>query len=176
VALALIDIDDLKLVNDAHGHARGDLVIRRAAEALREVAWRVPGVVAARVGGDEFALVVVGPHAAEAGIVVEQVRADLLAGDPVVHVSAGIAIALQRPVDVHTMYAAADASQYTAKRGGRSRVAAPVVVEPGADPVADLAGAGPAEPPGPSERRRRRVAGGEAATQAGPDAGPDAAR
>jgi diguanylate cyclase (GGDEF)-like protein len=52
--LVLADMDNLKEVNDAHGHAEGNVVIRRLAHVLR--AHAVPGDDLARVGGDEFAL------------------------------------------------------------------------------------------------------------------------
>ncbi len=53
-ALVLADMDDLKLINDAHGHNEGNKAIRRVGEAL--AASAPPGADVARVGGDEFAL------------------------------------------------------------------------------------------------------------------------
>ena len=58
--VVLCDLDDLKAINDESGHDAGDRVIILAADALSVVASRVDGCVAARIGGDEFALVLPG--------------------------------------------------------------------------------------------------------------------
>jgi diguanylate cyclase (GGDEF)-like protein len=57
-ALVLADMDDLKLINDAHGHTEGNRAIRRVAETL--TAHAPAGTAVARVGGDEFALLLAG--------------------------------------------------------------------------------------------------------------------
>jgi diguanylate cyclase (GGDEF)-like protein len=54
IALALLDLDDFKDVNDTHGHETGDAVLREVARRLRDVA--PPGAMVARLGGDEFAV------------------------------------------------------------------------------------------------------------------------
>lgn len=64
-ALLVVDVDDLKHVNDEHGHSVGDQVLVRVAETLKARTRR--GDIIGRLGGDEFAVVLpgAGPHAAE---------------------------------------------------------------------------------------------------------------
>ena len=68
-----MDVDGLKTVNDAEGHAAGDEIIRRAAQAIREVTREHD--IAARVGGDEFALLAVETGALEAQTLNERLEA-----------------------------------------------------------------------------------------------------
>lgn len=60
IGLVLCDVDGLKRINDHHGHDSGDLVLREVAARLTAMASAHPGSLAARFGGDEFALVVEG--------------------------------------------------------------------------------------------------------------------
>ncbi|RPF49544.1 diguanylate cyclase (GGDEF)-like protein/putative nucleotidyltransferase with HDIG domain [Thermodesulfitimonas autotrophica] len=60
VAVACFDLNDLKQVNDRHGHQAGDEVILLFASVLQDAASRVPGAVPARLGGDEFAVLLPG--------------------------------------------------------------------------------------------------------------------
>ncbi|MEW6771770.1 MAG: HD domain-containing phosphohydrolase [Bacillota bacterium] len=60
VAVACFDLNDLKQVNDRHGHRAGDEVIQLFASVLSDAASRVPGAVPARLGGDEFAVLLPG--------------------------------------------------------------------------------------------------------------------
>jgi diguanylate cyclase (GGDEF)-like protein len=115
VTVVFIDLDGFKLVNDAHGHARGDEVLRTMATAARSVLRR--GDVLARVGGDEFALLLVDASPEESHSAVERLRArfeELTAPLPT-SFSAGIAIAdaTSTPDD---LVARADHAMYDEKR------------------------------------------------------------
>ena len=72
-AVALLDVNRLKTINDDHGHPAGDAVLQAVATALRHTA-RAADVVA-RVGGDEFAVLLLGAGNAGAALFLERVRA-----------------------------------------------------------------------------------------------------
>jgi diguanylate cyclase (GGDEF)-like protein len=72
VAVAYIDVSGLKAVNDQHGHAAGDALLRTVAEALRTGA-RGSDIVA-RLGGDEFAALLLGTDVPGARVYLERVR------------------------------------------------------------------------------------------------------
>lgn len=127
LAALLVDLDRFKRVNDLHGHAAGDAVLRevaaRAAAALRA------GDLLARMGGEELAALLPGADLAAAAEVGERVRARVAAepvraaGAPLaVTVSVGCA-ALAPGEDGAALLARADAKLYEAKRAGRDRVA-----------------------------------------------------
>ena len=127
-AALFIDLDDFKQINDVMGHAAGDVVLveiaRRLVGALRA------GDTAARVGGDEFAIVVNElPGEAEAVAAAERVRnaafgKPILVGDRPVRIdgSVGIATTIARPEgDPDRLLANADIAMYAAKAGGGGR-------------------------------------------------------
>src|SRR5690606_12514890 len=70
VSIAVLDIDDFKQVNDTYGHACGDEVLRGLAQVMREIARAYD--VAARIGGEEFALILPGAAALSAKALVER--------------------------------------------------------------------------------------------------------
>jgi diguanylate cyclase (GGDEF)-like protein len=118
MCIAILDLDQFKQVNDAHGHTIGDAVLRAAADGLRGAVRR--GDLAARLGGDEFALLLPGLAASQAPAVVERIRRHVnaaieKAGLPTTTCSAGFA------VDLST----ADAALRRAKQSGRNQTAAP---------------------------------------------------
>ncbi len=121
-AVLAIDVDNLKPVNDAHGHAAGDAMLRAVASVLSAMVRT--GDTIARVGGDEFAALLLGADAGEAQAVAERMRRavhaiDLPTGP--VRVSVGCAAAAVGD-DPWAAWRAADLAMYAAKRGGRDRV------------------------------------------------------
>jgi diguanylate cyclase (GGDEF)-like protein/PAS domain S-box-containing protein len=128
-AVVVLDLDRFKEVNDSSGHAAGDAVLQTIAEVLRK-RLRTTDLVA-RVGGDEFALMIGHVDAAEALETVDELlgqirdRIATMAGAAArVTVSAGIAtFDRDHPTTVGQIIEAADAALYDAKRSGRARAA-----------------------------------------------------
>jgi diguanylate cyclase (GGDEF)-like protein len=105
-----LDLDDLKATNDRDGHAAGDALIRAAAQALREAVRRDAHV--ARIGGDEFAVLLPGCGLAEANAIGERLREALAA----VGARASIGCAERKPHrDIIEALARADAAMYADK-------------------------------------------------------------
>ena len=127
-ALILMDLDNLKQINDGHGHLVGSHAICRLGNVLRVHSRAID--TAARYGGDEFALVLPEAGAQAARRVGERIRERLSADGefPSVTVSVGTAVFPQDGRTVEELFDAADRSLYGMKRGGRlmglSRIAA----------------------------------------------------
>jgi diguanylate cyclase (GGDEF)-like protein len=125
--LALIDCDHFKQVNDRASHVAGDQVLKRIGKVLHAACRRTD--VAARFGGDEFALVFADATIDDAKGVCERIRnvverhAD--DGAPRVTVSIGLAAAVDGDT-VESLLKRADAALYRAKGEGRNRVAVDV--------------------------------------------------
>ncbi|MFL5264506.1 MAG: GGDEF domain-containing protein [Anaeromyxobacteraceae bacterium] len=126
LALALLDLDHFKAVNDLHGHLAGDHVLREVARAVAPLVG--PEELFARVGGEELAIVLPDAPLDRARAFAEEVRARVAAaplafeGAPVaLTVSVGVA-ALAPGEAPDALVARADARLYDAKRGGRNRV------------------------------------------------------
>jgi diguanylate cyclase (GGDEF)-like protein len=125
-AIALIDLDDFKAINDAHGHDCGDEIIRLVADALTEH-FRASDMVS-RWGGDEFLVLMPGIRHADLEPVLERLRAEIAGirqpcGGEVHTVTVSIGAAMgelgQSPDEC---IAAADHALYRAKEGGRNKV------------------------------------------------------
>jgi diguanylate cyclase (GGDEF)-like protein len=126
-ALLFIDLDDFKKVNDRQGHAAGDELLRVIAGRL-EHAIR-PGDTAARLAGDEFAVLLAavddGPHAHRVAsrLLSQLTRTVTIDGQPVtVAASVGVAVAIAGD-DADRLLRRADTAMYTAKESGKQRVA-----------------------------------------------------
>lgn len=123
LSLVMVDIDHFKRINDTFGHATGDATLVEVARRLQQALRR--GESVARVGGEEFAVLLPHTDRVGAGAAAERLRAAIAArpfpfvGD--VTVSLGAAQA-PRPCEVQRLSADADAALYRAKEGGRNRV------------------------------------------------------
>jgi diguanylate cyclase (GGDEF)-like protein len=126
LALLLGDVDHLKSINDRHGHPAGDEAIRHVAAAFRR--GRRETDLAARLGGEEFALVLPGTDLAGAVRAAERIRRELsstrLEPAGVVTVSIGIACCPADGSRDPELVRVADARLYAAKTAGRNRVCA----------------------------------------------------
>jgi diguanylate cyclase (GGDEF)-like protein len=122
VALVVLDLDDFKQVNDRHGHAAGNEVLRQVGGVVRSAAR--DSDVAARFGGEELVLLVRGDErsaTSAAARVVAGLRELRFAGGLRVTCSAGVAV-LAEGGDSASLFAAADEALYEAKRRGKDRV------------------------------------------------------
>jgi diguanylate cyclase (GGDEF)-like protein len=124
LAVACFDLDNFKMVNDTQGHAAGDRALRAAADALTRVARTAD--VAARIGGDEFAVLlhdcdeagaraVAGRMLEEVASVMERISAGL-------GVSVGVACFAEPPDDPGATIGAADRALYQAKSQGKGQM------------------------------------------------------
>lgn len=117
----MVDIDHFKAINDQHGHAQGDQVLKRVAQSLRD-GLRV-GDVVARWGGEEFCVLLPRIRLAEAHALAERMALQIATGDlPRVTVSIGVAEAQVQVEDAESVVRRADAALYLAKEAGRNRV------------------------------------------------------
>jgi diguanylate cyclase (GGDEF)-like protein len=125
--VVLADLDNFKLVNDKYGHPAGDQVLKTFASTLRQSVRESD--IAARWGGEEFALVLAGTDAAGGARLAERARNEIAArvittmdGDEIaVTASFGVA-SFPEWQELGELLAAADSALYEAKRQGRNRV------------------------------------------------------
>ncbi len=124
LALAMFDLDHFKLVNDRHGHAAGDRVLRDFAALLRRELRN--GDTLARVGGEEFGVVLFGVELDDAVAFSERIGRELQArgsGDtPPLSTSVGVAALSEADCNPEALMLVADRALYAAKAAGRRRV------------------------------------------------------
>jgi diguanylate cyclase (GGDEF)-like protein len=128
LALALIDLDEFKQINDKGGHAAGDRMLRGFAQVLSSATRRADRPF--RIGGDEFAVILPHTEIAGAHIVTRRILAQAL-GPSIrsedvspVSFSAGVSAMPELASDRATLFNQADTALYAAKRGGRTDVVA----------------------------------------------------
>ncbi len=149
LALLMIDVDHFKRFNDTCGHAAGDTCLRAIAATMAGQMQR-PADLAARFGGEEFAVILPDTDATGAMVMAERVRSAVRSlaiahlGNPagVATVSIGVAVVWpkRRDLSPQELIALADGALYRAKHGGRNRAMLAV----------DLTGEDPVPPPGPA--------------------------
>jgi diguanylate cyclase (GGDEF)-like protein len=123
-ALLMLDIDHLKAVNDKFGHPVGDMVIRQIAQTLKEVSR--DNDTAARLGGEEFGMLLAGVDLHRAVAAAERLRTVLcgkrVEGVGSVTVSIGVAACPENATSERMLYSASDGALYVSKNAGRDRV------------------------------------------------------
>lgn len=126
LCIAALDLDDFKQINDTLGHAAGDQVLVDFARQLQRSIRREDGC--ARIGGEEFLLVLPATDAADAHAVLERLQAHVSESRPVdgqpdrsYSCSAGLALAA-RGETADALLRRADAALYRAKQAGRDRI------------------------------------------------------
>ena len=129
LSLLAIDADRFKLVNDHFGHETGDAALKQIARVIGG-AIRRPGDFVARIGGEEFAVLLPGTGPAGARILAERIREQMEEaalplqpnGSGRLTLSIGVATARPKPGLTNHLFADADAALYAAKSAGRNRV------------------------------------------------------
>ncbi|HWR05628.1 diguanylate cyclase domain-containing protein [Sporomusa sp.] len=129
LAVMFLDLDDFKLLNDGLGHACGDLALKQVAERIK--ALLCPAVTLARIGGDEFLILLHGGSGQEVAAAAETIANSIRQMfiypfcfdncERFLSVSTGIAIYPQHGLDADTLIKNADIAMYLAKNNGKNR-------------------------------------------------------
>jgi diguanylate cyclase (GGDEF)-like protein len=133
-SLLMLDVDHMKLINDAHGHPAGDRVIRLVASALTELSR--DNDTAARLGGEEFALLLAGVGSEKAQAAAERLRFAVstrsLEEIGFVTISIGVASCPANARPERELFGTSDAALYRAKQEGRDMTVVATAVGPAA--------------------------------------------
>jgi diguanylate cyclase (GGDEF)-like protein len=118
-ALALIDVDDFKTINDTHGHQHGDRVLQTVARLLSDACRATDEP--ARYGGDELAVILSETDLEGALVIGESLRRAVAAHEGGLTISVGVSAVRPDAGSADALIHAADAALYEAKRGGKNR-------------------------------------------------------
>jgi diguanylate cyclase (GGDEF)-like protein len=136
--LLMLDLDELKAINDRAGHHAGDAALRAVAETIRGGIRRID--VAARYGGDEFVALLPETDPTGGWVLAEKIRLGVagraiedLVEPPTV--SVGVVSFPRDGASADALMISADRAMYASKRAGRNRVAGPETEGAAADPV-----------------------------------------
>jgi diguanylate cyclase (GGDEF)-like protein len=128
-AVAFIDIDNFKRINDEHGHLSGDEILQQLTQTCAQQVREIDTL--ARIGGEEFALLLPQTTAEDAEPLVERLRAGVAAthakiGDRLLEitVSIGLTSSGRGALDINGILRVADEALYAAKRQGKNRLVA----------------------------------------------------
>ena len=126
LGVLLVDLDNFKQINDRFGHAAGDAALRRTGEIIRDTVRQTD--LAARFGGDEFAILLIGTETAHPGVVAERIRSAIETRSETLRprvapftASIGATALAGRARDAEALVAEADSALYTSKDHGRNR-------------------------------------------------------
>lgn len=119
-----LDLDHLKRINDVYGHNYGDLAIKTIAEVLKNNARSID--VAARMGGEEFNIILPGVDSAGGAVAAERIRKAIesieLEKIGYITASLGVATYLEHSEEIEELLELTDQAMYESKRNGRNRV------------------------------------------------------
>jgi diguanylate cyclase (GGDEF)-like protein len=126
LAVLFVDLDNFKTVNDTRGHAVGDLMLVEVAERVTDLLHGHTGALVARMGGDEFAILLPSTDAGAAERLADRLVAALArpyaaAAQVPVTASVGLAVSAADERDPGALLRGADLAMYDAKSGGRGR-------------------------------------------------------
>lgn len=127
IAILFLDVDRFKIVNDTLGHSVGDLLLQEIAERLSK--WVREQDTVARVGGDEFVIMLTGVQSGSDAVVAAERVVDLVKAEFSIHdhslnvtCSVGISMFPENGIDGETLVKHADAAMYSAKQKGPNNV------------------------------------------------------